>query len=288
MWEQLFDIVLDAVLDSLKLLPFLFLTYLLMEWLEHRAGERARRAVARAGKGGPLFGAALGLLPQCGFSAAVAGLFAGGVASLGTLFAVFLATSDEMLPIFLSAGVAPSKIFTVLAVKFSVALVVGFGVDLFYKRSAEEVSVHDLCDREHCHCERGIWRSALHHTLHVFLFVLIVNLVLGLLIGFTGEERLAALLGFVPFFGVLLSALVGLIPNCAASVLVATLWLHGVISGGAMIAGLLTGAGAGLLILFRTNHSRKQNALIALSLFLVGAFFGAIFDLTGFAAFLKL
>ncbi len=288
MWEKVFDIVLDAALDSLKLLPFLFLTYWLMEWLEHRAGEKTRAAIARTGKAGPLLGAALGLVPQCGFSAAAAGLFAGGVASLGTLFAVFLATSDEMLPIFLGAGVAPLKILTVLGVKFAVAVAVGFAVDLFCPQKEGEGTVHDLCDREHCHCERGIFRSALHHTLHISLFVLIVNLALGLAIGFIGEARLAAFINAVPLLGACLAALIGLIPNCAASVLVASLWLEGVISGGAMLAGLLTGAGAGLLVLFRTNRSRGQSALIALLLFVFGAFFGAVFDLTGLAALLRL
>ena len=283
------DVLLDALLDSLKLLPFLFLTYLLMEFLEHKAGEKTRAAMTKAGHVGPLVGAALGLLPQCGFSAAAAGLYAGRVVTVGTLLAVFLATSDEMLPIFLGEGVSLRIILIVLGCKFVIALAVGFTADLVVRRRPDEQGMVDLCQQEHCHCENGIVRSALHHTLHIFLFVLLINLALGGLFAAVGGARVAAMMNRLPVLGECVAALIGLIPNCAASVAVATLYVEGVIQAGAMLAGLLTGAGAGLLVLFRTNrHHWRENLLIVAALFVVGILFGSLIDLTGLARWLKI
>jgi hypothetical protein len=287
MWHTLWHILEHALLDSLWVLPFLFVTYLLMELLEHKAGERAKRAIAKTGKAGPLLGGLLGLVPQCGFSAAAAGLFAGHVITPGTLLAVFLATSDEMLPIFLGEGIAPVRIFTVLGVKLGIALLVGFLVDLLMRGHLHEIDVEELCSEENCHCgERGILLSALLHTAEIFAFVFLVNLLLGGAFEFIGEARIGAFLSDIPVVGVLCAALVGLVPNCAASVLIATLWTRGVISGGAMLAGLLTGAGAGLLVLFRTNRHVKQNLLLVALLLGAGLLFGCLFDLTGLAALL--
>ena len=281
-------ILLHGLLDSLKLLPFLFVTYLLMELLEHKAGERVQRAVTRAGRAGPAIGGVLGLIPQCGFSTALAGLYAGHVITPGTLLAVFLATSDEMLPIFIGEGVPLPRILTVLGLKLVIALLVGFVTDFVLRGKLRHMHVEELCEDEHCHCERGIWRSALHHTLHIFLFVLIVNVLLTGAMELIGEARIATLVNSVPVLGTVLAALVGLIPNCAASVAIATLWTKGIISGGAMLAGLLTGAGAGLLVLFRTNKHHKENLLLLAALLGTGILFGCLLDLTGLAALLKL
>ena len=166
--EHVLHILAHGTLDSLKLLPFLFVTYLLMELLEHKAGDRVQRAIARAGKAGPAIGGALGLVPQCGFSAMAAGLYAGHIITPGTLLAVFLATSDEMLPIFLGEGIAPARIFTVLALKLGCALIVGFVTDLLLRKHIHGMHISELCEDEHCHCEKGILRSAIHHTLHIF------------------------------------------------------------------------------------------------------------------------
>lgn len=286
--ETLLDVLLDALLDTAKLLPFLFFTYLLMEFLEHKAGEKVKSTVSRAGRVGPLAGAALGLLPQCGFSGAIAGLYAGRVVTVGTVLAVFLATSDELIAVALGEGVALTRLLTVLAVKFTVALCVGFAADLLLHRRRAEEHIVDLCEQEHCHCERGVWRSALHHTLHITLFVLLINLALGAALAFIGAERIGAWLGAVPVLSSLFAALVGLVPNCAASVFLATLWARGLLSGGAMLAGLLPGAGAGLLVLFRTNRHPKENLLLTAVIFATGVLLGTLFDVTGFAALLKL
>jgi hypothetical protein len=287
-FHDLLHVLLHGALDSLKVLPFLFLTYLLMELLEHKAGDGVKNAVGKAGRFGPLVGGALGLLPQCGFSAVAAGLYAGRVVSVGTVLAVFLATSDEMIAVFAGNGVPVRQIFAVLGVKLLVAVLVGFVVDLLLRRRAEPLHVGDFCEEEHCHCEKGIWRSALHHTLHVFLFVLIINLLLGLLLELWGEENIAALMQEIPVVGELIAALIGLIPNCAASVAIATMYTKGVISAGALLAGLLTGAGSGLLVLFRTNHRLRENLQIVAVLLLVGVLFGTLFHHTGLAAALGL
>ena len=259
-----------------------------MELLEHKAGDRVRRAVLRTGRAGPLLCGLLGLVPQCGFSAMASGLFAGHLITPGTLLAVFLATSDEMLPIFLAASVPPLKILTVLGLKLALAVICGFAVDLCLRKRARELCVEELCDEAGCNCQNGIFRSALRHTLQIFIFILVVNLALGAAFELVGEERIGALLNDVPVLGTLAAALVGLVPNCAASVLIATLWTKGVLSGGAMLAGLLTGAGAGLLVLFRTNRHLRENLQLLTILFATGFLVGTLFDLTGLAAVLGL
>ena len=286
--QELCHIVLHAALDTLKIVPFLFLTYLAMELLEHKAGERVMRAVSRAGRAGPLIGAACGILPQCGFSAAAAGFYAGRVVTFGTLMAVFLATSDEMIAVFIGEGLPVPVILTVLAVKLAVGVLVGFAMDLLLFKKNRALHVEALCEAEGCHCEQGVWRSALHHTLHITVFVLIVNLALGTVLHFVSAEGLAALLGGVPVLGQGMAALVGLVPNCAASVAVATLYARGVLSAGAMLSGLLSGAGVGLLVLFRTNKHLKENLIFTALLFVLSVAVGCLMDYSGLAALLGL
>ena len=277
-WHVAWEVLADALLDTAKLLPFLFLTYLFMEFLEHKAGERLKEAVGKAGRVGPLAGAVLGLLPQCGFSAVAAGLYSARVITLGTLLAVFLATSDEMLPVLLGSAVPIRQVPVLLGIKLLVGVLVGFGADLLFRKKQEPPHVTDLCEEEHCHCEKGIFRSALHHTLHIILFVFAINLVLGAVWSAVGEERLAAFVGGIPVVRELLGALIGLIPNCAASVALASLYAKGVIPVGVMMAGLLPGAGAGVLVLLRTNRPKRQSVFILIALFVIGAAVGILLD----------
>ena len=286
--HELLHIVWHGTLDSLKILPFLFLTYLLMELIEHKAGSRVQTAVKKAGRAGPAIGGALGLVPQCGFSTMAAGFYAGHVVTPGTLLAVFLATSDEMLPVFLGDGVPAAKILTVLGIKLLLAVAVGFTTDLLMRKHIRELHVEELCEEENCHCEKGILRSTIHHTLFIFLFIWIINLALTAVFELVGEEVIANAVNSLPVLGTILAALLGLIPNCAVSVAIATLWTNGIISGGAMLAGLLTGAGAGLLILYRTNRHLKENLLLTAVLLGSGILFGIAFDLTGLCTVLGL
>ena len=289
MWEIVWHIFSHALIDSIWLLPFLFLTYLAMELLEHKAGDKLRNVISRAGRTGPLWGGLLGLVPQCGFSAASAGLFAGGVITPGTLLAVFLATSDEMLSIFLSANISPVKIITVLGIKLAVAVLVGVVADMILGKRQRKLEISEHCENENCHCgERGVWLSSIIHTVQIFAFIFAINLALTTAFELIGEQNIAAILVKIPVLDVVIAAMVGLIPNCAASVLIATLWTKGLISGGAMIAGLLTGAGAGLLVLYRTNKRLKENLLMTVLLVAVGILTGVLLDLCGLASLLGL
>lgn len=272
--------------DSWLLLIFLFGTYAAMEYLEHRMGDGTRAALRRAGSVGPLIGAALGVVPQCGFSAAASNLYAGRVITLGTLLAVYLSTSDEMLPVMISAQAPIGTILGILGVKLAVGVAAGFAADAVCclrshaggKTQANEI--HALCEHEHCDCERGgILRSALKHTVQVGIFVVLITFALNLALEFAGEDALAGVLLDEPILGPVIAGVVGFIPNCAASVVITELYLNGVIGVGTMLAGLLVGAGVGLLVLFRVNPHRAENLRIAGALYGVGVAVGIAAEL---------
>lgn len=279
----MFHIIEHSVLDSLKLVPFLFLTYLVMEYLEHKAGEKTQKIIGRAGKWGPLFGGILGAAPQCGFSTAASNLYAGRIISMGTLIAVYLSTSDEMLPIMISAKAEPALIARILLMKVGIGIVAGFLVDLLFvrRKNKEHHHIHEMCEQENCHCEEGILRSAVNHTLRITFFVLLITFALNLVLHFVGEDALASVLRNQAIVGPLLSGLVGLIPNCASSVVITQLYLEGAMSFGTMMAGLLVGAGVGVLVLCRVNHDRKENLKIIGLLYAIGTCVGILLQLLG-------
>ena len=301
-----------SIEDTLYLIPFLFVTYLAMEWLEHKAGDKAEEAVCRAGAAGPVVGAVVGIVPQCGFSAAAATLWAGRVITLGTLFAVFLSTSYEMLPILLAEQVDPMTIVKIMGVKLMIGMIMGFVVDAavrLARRDREKLRIHELCERDHCHCNgecdaceqnpelaydyqhdeehehhhehSSILRSALKHTAQVTVFIFLITLVLDGVLEVVGEDAIGAFLGSNPALSVFGSALVGLIPNCAASVVIAQLYVDGALGAGAMMAGLLVSAGVGLLVLFRTNRQVRQNLIVLAGLWATGVFWGLIITAFG-------
>lgn len=281
--DILLDIFSDSLLDSVKLLPFLFLTYLFMEFLEHRAGAAANRRIRTAGKLGPLWGGLLGVVPQCGFSAAASSLFSGKVITVGTLLAVYLSTSDEMLPIMISNAVPPGTLGRILAAKALIGITTGFIIDYIcrkiIKKQTDEADIHQICEDDHCHCEQGIVKSALTHTIKIFVYVFLISLILNIMIEVIGEDTLANLFLNAPVLGEMAAALVGLIPNCASSVVITQLYLGQIITTGAMMSGLLVNAGVGLLVLFRQNRCRKQNAGIAAALYFAGVFWGIIIEI---------
>lgn len=272
-----------TLIDTLKLLPFLFIAYLVIELIEQKAGEKTTKLIKKSGKFGPILGSLLGIVPQCGFSAAASNLFAGRIITMGTLIAIFLSTSDEMLPILISEAVPAKTIIMILAIKVVIAIVVGMIVDLIFRKKQNEEAkeeIHKLCDEEHCHCEEhGIIRSSIKHTLQIFIYILIISFILNLIIHFVGEETIAKLVLNVPVLGPVISSLVGLIPNCASSVILTQVYLENIISMGSMIAGLLVNSGIGILILFRVNKSKKENFTILGILYLVGVISGIILDL---------
>ena len=278
---MIIDIILDSFIDSVRLLPFLFVTYLVMEYLEHKTGDKMQQAIRSAGKGGPMIGGILGIFPQCGFSAAASNLYAGRIITLGTLVAVFLSTSDEMLPIMISRNTGAAMIIKVLAVKLAVAVAAGFVIDLVFRANKKDMQIEHLCEQHHCHCENGIWKSALHHTVEIFVYILLISVVLNLLIAWIGEETLGGIILDRPIVGTLLAGLVGLIPNCAASVVVTQLYLDGVLGAGGMLAGLLSGSGVGLLVLLKVNDDWKENMRVVGLLYVIGVAAGIVIELLG-------
>ncbi len=275
----------DALIDSVKLLPFLFVTYLVMEILEHQTGSKVQNRIRTAGKFGPVWGGLLGIMPQCGFSAAASSLYAGRVITVGTLLAIYLSTSDEMLPILISESVPVATILKLLGTKVLIAVVSGLVVELVYvkvlKRQEKDMDIHVVCEEEHCHCEDGALVSAIKHTIKIFVYILLISLVLNMVIEFIGEDTLASLFSSMPVVGELIAALVGLIPNCASSVVITELYLDGIIGVGAMMAGLLVNAGVGILVLLRLNRDIKQNAGIIGALYGLGVFWGVVIELLG-------
>lgn len=282
------DVLLDTLLDAAKLIPFLYLTYLLLEFIEHRAKEQTEALMKKAGKWGPFLGGALGAVPQCGFSASMSNLYAENIISMGTLVAVFLSTSDEMLPIMISGissgDIRAWSVVKILLVKILLGVVVGFivdGVARLCSKKEKNIDIESLCHDDHCGCEEGnIFLSALIHTLKILAFILVVSFVLNTVIYFIGEDALGNFISSLPVVvGPLATALVGLVPNCASSIVITQLYMSGVISAGSMLAGLLSGSGIGLLILFRVNKNMKSNFAVLGIVYGSGAVIGIICDL---------
>ncbi|MBQ1367349.1 MAG: arsenic efflux protein [Firmicutes bacterium] len=256
---MLLDVIFETLLDATKMMPILYLAYLLMEVLEQHAGEKINQSIAKVGKAGPLLGAALGIVPQCGFSGAIAGFYAGGIATLGTLIAVFLSTSDEMLPLMISEGVQAGVLLKILLSKFAAGVVFGYLVDLVF-RGHTEAHIEDICEQDHCDCENtNIWLAAAIHCLKVMGLILLVTFLLNLAFELGGADIFKSILPDIPVVSEILAGLVGLIPSCSASVLLTELYLNGVIHAGALIAGLSANAGVGLLVLFRQHRHLTGN-----------------------------
>ena len=272
--HELLHILEHTLIDTVKILPFLLIAYLIMEYIEHKTTDKTRNAIKKSGRFGPFIGSLLGAFPQCGFSVTATNLYAGRVITLGTLFAIYLSTSDEMLPILLSEGVAGPLILKILGIKIIIGIIAGVVIDLiankFYKNKKEESKIESICEHDHCHCEESIWKSAIKHTVNVFIFILIITLILNIAIEYIGEERLASLISNKTILSALIACAIGLIPNCASSVILTQLYLSNVLTLSVMIGGLLVNAGVGLLVLFKVNHNLKENIKIVLGLYSIG------------------
>lgn len=271
--------------DVIGLLPFLFITYLAMELMEHYASSRFNRIIENSGKWGPFFGSVLGVMPQCGFSAAAASFFSARIIGVGTIIAVFLSTSDEMLPILLSESVSVARIVKILATKVAIACVSGYFASFVYQHFLQkkdgEMDIHLVCEEEACSCEDGIIRSAVKHTIKIFIYIFFIAFLLNAVIEGVGEEVLAQLCSNAPVAGQMIAALVGLIPNCASSVVITQLYLKGLISAGMMMSGLLVNAGIGSVVLFRLNRNVKQNVGILTTVYCLGVIWGILIDVLG-------
>ena len=274
------DIILDGVIDTLKLLPYLFVTFLLLEFIEHKLSHKNKELLSKNKKYGVFLGSILGALPQCGFSSMAANLFSGRVITIGALVAVFLSTSDEMLPMMISENADIWLILKIVGFKVLVGLIIGLIVDFIFRKNENKEHIHDLCEEEHCECEKhGIFLSSLIHTLKIGLFILIVNLTLNIIIEKFGEDALKDVLLNKNIFKYFIASLIGLIPNCAGSVIITELYLSSMITTGTMLSGLLTGSGIGILLLFKSNKNIKENMLILSIIYFTGVIIGFLVDL---------
>lgn len=273
------EIIIDTLVDSLKLLPFLFVAFFIIELIEHKLDKKNKDLIAKNTKFGPTIGALLGLVPQCGFSVMATNLYVTRIISLGTLIAIYLSTSDEMIPILLADGSSFKTIALILSIKFIIGMLSGYFIDLFLRKQKKPKEDYEICENENCHCEKSLLVSSLIHTLKILVFLIIITFILNVLFEYVGNDALTNIFMKNSIFGPFLTSLIGLIPNCGSSIIISKLYLEGMISLGATISGLLTGSGVALLVLFRTNKNLKENLLILVLVYLIGALSGIIIGL---------
>ena len=272
------DVILDTFIDGVKLLPFLFITFLLMELIEHKFGDKLNNKLSKVNKFGPILGSILGIVPQCGISASATNLYITRVITYGTLISVYLSTSDEMLPILISEKADPVLIFKLLFIKLICGMFFGFLIDLIFRKKNHE-DIKDFCDIEDCDCDHGILKSSIIHTLKTFLYIIVISFILNIVLHYFGESFLEDLLMKNNPFAIIITAVIGLIPNCSTSILLTELYLKDLISVGKLIGGLLVNSGVGLLILIRYNKNSKENLKTIIILLLIGIIVGFIFDI---------
>lgn len=275
--HEVWHLLGHPLIETLKMSPILFLAYLFMEWLEQKEGSKIAENFKKAKHSGPLFGSLAGLIPQCGFSGAVAGMYAAGTVTAGTLLAVMLSTSDEMLPVLISARFSASAILIILALKFIIGIICGFTADFFIRRKDAEKpeDIHGFCEREHCSCKDGIFVSALWHTGKILVIIFIVSVILHFLVELIPIETLKAILNY-PVISQIAASVIGLVPSCAVSVTLTNLYASGALGLGPLLCGLLTNGGVGLLVLFRQNKDRKNSIFITVLLLVSGLVFGSL------------
>ena len=276
------DIIIDTLLDGVKLLPFLFLTFLLMELIEHKFGNKLNKKLTKVNNFGPVIGSFLGIIPQCGISASATNFYITRVISLGTLISVYLSTSDEMLPILISHNASIFLIIKILIVKFLCGLIFGITID-FITNKKEKEEIQSFCEIEDCDCDHGVLKSSIIHTIKTFVYILIISFCLNIIFHYFGEELLEKLLMKNSPFGVIITSLIGIIPNCSTSILLTELYLKNIISLGKLLSGLLINSGVGLLILIRFNKNKQENIKIVAILLIISIFIGFIFDIFNIA-----
>ncbi len=274
------EIIIETLIDALKLLPFLFVTFLIMEYIEHKFSKKSKKKISKAGKFGPLIGSLLGAVPQCGFSVMATNLYATRIITIGTLISIYLSTSDEMLPILISERADFGIIIKILLLKIVIGMICGFIIDLILrKKEQKEYEIQNFCLENHCDCEHGIVKSSIKHTINILLFIIGITFVLNIGIEYLGEDKIGSLFLKNNIFSPFISSLIGLIPNCGASVILTELYLKGVISFASCIAGLLTGSGVAFIVLFKVNKKLKDNLKILLLVYLIGAVSGVVINI---------
>lgn len=274
------EVILDTIVDSLKLIPFLLVAFLIIELLEHKLNNKTKSIITKSKKIGPIIGSLLGVIPQCGFSVMATNLYITRIITLGTLISIYLSTSDEMLIIMISEKVEISLILKILLIKIFFGIVYGLIIDkIINKKKEDKETNYELCDEEHCDCNHSILLSAIKHTLHITLFIFIITLIINTIFTLLGDNYLSKILLNNSILSPFITSLIGLIPNCAASVILTELYLNSTISLGALIGGLLTSSGSSLLVLIKNNKNQKENLSIILLLYALGVLSGIIIEL---------
>ena len=275
------EVILDTLLDTIKLIPFLFIAFLLIEYIEHKISNKSKKVITKSKKYGPVLGSLLGALPQCGFSVMATNLYVTRIISLGTLIAIYLSTSDEMLPILISEKAPISLISKIILIKVLLGIIYGIIIDILFTKvfKNKQKENYSICDKEHCHCEENILLSSIKHTVKIAVFILITTFILNTLFHYLGEEYLSKILLKNTILGPFITCLIGLIPNCGASVILTELYLNNAISLPSLLSGLLSSSGAALLVLFKSNKNMKENMFILSLLYLIGVFTGIILEL---------
>lgn len=275
------DIIIDTIIDVLKLIPFLFIAFLLIEVLEHKLTNKNKNIITKSKKFGPVIGSLLGIIPQCGFSVMGTNLYITRIISLGTLFSIYLSTSDEMLPILISEKADIKIILQIILIKILFGMFYGVLIDLILRKrkKKKDKTNYEICDKEHCHCEKGILLSSIKHTLNIVIFLFITTLIINIVFNYVGEDYLSKVLLKDTILGPFITSLIGLIPNCGASIILTELYLNNAISLSSLIAGLLTGSGTALIVLFKENKNMKENIFIICLLYTLGVISGLILEL---------
>ena len=274
------EVILDTIIDSLKLIPFLLVAFIIIELLEHKLNNKTKSIITKSKKVGPIIGSLLGVIPQCGFSVMATNLYITRIITLGTLISIYLSTSDEMLIIMISEKVEISLILKILLIKIFFGIVYGLIIDkIINKKKKDKETNYELCDEEHCDCNHSILLSAIKHTLHITLFIFIITLIINTIFTLLGDNYLSKILLNNSILSPFITSLIGLIPNCAASVILTELYLNSSISLGALIGGLLTSSGSSLLVLIKNNKNKKENLSIILLLYALGVLSGIIIEL---------
>ncbi len=274
------EIILDTILDCLKILPFLFIAFLIIEFFEHKLSHKTEDTIKKAGKFGPLFGSLLGALPQCGFSVLATNLYITRIISLGTLIAIYLSTSDEMLPILIAEKAPIDSILFLVVLKILIGMICGFIIDLIIRK--EETKEHfEICEHDHCDCEHGIVMSAIKHTLKILIFIFVITFILNAAFHYIGEDNIKHIFDKTNFFTPFIAALIGLIPNCGSSIILTELYITNILPLSSALAGLLANSGVALLILFKSNKNIKENLKIVGILYSISAITGLLLKIFG-------
>lgn len=273
------EVIQDTLLDTIKLLPFLFVAFLIIEFIEHKLSNKQENIISKSGKLGPIVGALLGAVPQCGFSVLATNLYVTRIISLGSLISIYLSTSDELIPLMISHNAPLTKILSIVSIKVVIGMISGFLIDLLIRKTTKSDFV--LCEDEDCDCDHSIIKSSLIHTLKIAFFILIVTFLINILFHYVDLSFLESALKNNKILTPFIASLIGLIPNCASSVMISELYLNNLISLGTTLSGLLTGSGVAIMVLVRKNKNISENLFVIGLIYFIGVIWGLLFNFIG-------